>query len=192
VLGAGHLQHEHVVRVVVRRQAGGPGWGQVGVGLDGMAEPQLELAAEARRGGPPALESLQDDRGAGPEQVERPAGIDQVVDARGAGAGCLRVIARGQYLTVAHEANRRPAQPRPGEGAVDVGQGQHVVERAGVAPPMGRHAEAVFTEGEDVPDAARQSVVGPGRAQESVWSASLLSAGPSSGSTPSASSAPSA
>ena len=63
-LGPGHLQHEHIVRVVVRREALVLGRCDVRVDLDRVAEFGGQPAAEVDQRRPGAMQSLQDQRGA--------------------------------------------------------------------------------------------------------------------------------
>jgi hypothetical protein len=74
-----------------------------------VAEHELEVAAEAGGGLPPSLQALEHHRGPAREQVEHPAWVDQVVEARRAGARRAGVVRRRDRLAVTDEAERRVA-----------------------------------------------------------------------------------
>ena len=115
LLGACGLEDEDVVGVGVDREALRAGRGQVGVGLAGVAELELELGDQPGQRRPVAVQALEDDRGAAVEERQRLAGVDQAGE-RPAGEGGAAGVRR------LRQAPRRPA-PRRIEGvriAVDV------------------------------------------------------------------------
>ena len=135
-LGAGHLQHQHVVLVVVARQPGGAGRGQVGVGLHRVAGGPLEAAAEPGHRKGRALEALQHE---GRPLVYRrgdAAHVRDVVEAgpadphRGGGA------VGWEGGAVLHEAEGGTARGRQQE-SLDLVDAQEVVE-ALAGPPVQR------------------------------------------------------
>ena len=76
-LGAGGLEDEDVVGVGVDREALRAGRREVGVGLAGVAELELELGDQPGQRRPVALQALEDDGRAVVEEGERLAGVDQ-------------------------------------------------------------------------------------------------------------------
>jgi hypothetical protein len=124
-----------------------------------MPERQLELPAEPGGGLPPPLQALEHHRGAAREQVEHPPRVDQVVEARRAGAGGAGVVGGCQRLAVTDQAERRMAQAGARERVVDVVQRQDVDERPARSPQVGRGSERGREEEPGVADAATQGGV---------------------------------
>ena len=106
LLGPGGLQHEHVVGVLVDGEPLGPDRRQVGVGLAGMAEVELELGDQPGQRRPVAVQALEDDRRAVLEERERLARVDQAGERP---AGQRR--GRGCRSTRAAPSRRGPAAP---------------------------------------------------------------------------------
>ena len=119
------LEDEDVVGVAVHREALRPGRGQVGVGLAGVPERELQLGDQPGERRPVAVQALQHDGGAALEQVDDLARIDQagqgLAGQGGAGAGVARLR---QHRAVAGEAHGGRADRGRGEQVVDVVEGE--------------------------------------------------------------------
>ena len=126
------LQDEHVVGVGVHREALGAGRREVGVGLAGVAELELELGDEVGDRGPVALEPLQHDGGALVVQAHQLHRVDQPGErlagqAAAAGEGRL-----GEHRPVVGDPDGGGADRRLGQQVVDVGERQHRLAERGV------------------------------------------------------------
>jgi hypothetical protein len=111
MLDAGHLQHEHVVRVVMDVEALRDRRSQINVHLHRVRQLDLELAAEVRQRRPKAVDRLQHDRGAVREQLVDASGVDDVVQLARLDARLLRIERRRQRLPLLHHTERREAKP---------------------------------------------------------------------------------
>jgi hypothetical protein len=129
-LGAGDLQDEHVVHVVVVVEAARLRRRDVGVDLDGVAEVGDELLGERHDRGPGAVQGLQHERGAVGEQC-REAGVVDLVGDAGTHAAAGREGAGGQGAAVLRDPQERGTQAVGGDEVVDRGLAEEVVEGAG-------------------------------------------------------------
>jgi hypothetical protein len=103
-LGARQLEHEDVVGVVVHAEAAGAGGRDVGVGLDGVRERELEGPAEPGEHRLRPLQALKDDGGPTPELLEDARRVTDAGHGLAADAGRAGVGGRVQRLAVPHEA----------------------------------------------------------------------------------------
>jgi hypothetical protein len=117
----GHLQHEHVVHVVVRIETARGRGCHVGVHLRGMPQLAHERTREGHERRPRAVQALQHDRRSGRELGQDLRGVDLVGDFRAVAAG------RGEPACGQHVALLRHAQEGRAQGAL----GQQFVDRVG-------------------------------------------------------------
>ena len=113
--------------VGVEPEALGAGRRHVGVGLHGVAERALEVAAEPGQRQPLALEALEHDGGAGREVGVDPADVGHVVEHLRPEADALGVGLRVEGLAVPDEAEGGAPHERGGQQVVDVVERQQVV-----------------------------------------------------------------
>ena len=125
-LGAVGLHHEHVVGVGVDREALGPRRGEVGVGLAGMAELELQLRDQVADGRPVALQALQHDGGALVVQAHQLHRVDQPGERLAGEAAAAGERRLGQHGAVAGDPDRGGADRGLGEQVVDVGEREHL------------------------------------------------------------------
>ena len=120
-LGAVGLEDEHVVAVLVDREALGPGRGEVRVGLARVAELELEAGDQVGERRVVAVQALEDDRRAVGEEGQRLARVDQAAE-RLAGDG--RALPDERRI-----AEHLAVLGHPDGGSTDAGAGQ---QRVGV------------------------------------------------------------
>ena len=142
LLGAVRLQHKHVVFILVGVESLRAGWGDIGVGLNGMPQRLFELPAEESEGLPVAVHALEDHGCPGGELAEHGLGVQHACGRLGAGASCLRVAARREACAVPHQSECGQAQALGGDDAIDVVQGEQVVE---ASTPFGRSVKGSLT-----------------------------------------------
>jgi hypothetical protein len=133
-LHPGHLQNEHVVRVVVDVEALRHRRGEIDVHLDRMRELGLEVPTEVRQRCPIAMESLQDDGRPIPEQLVHAPGVDQVIEIARLDPGALRVARRREGRSFLDHPESGEAEPPLRQQAIDVGKREKLVERFRAGP----------------------------------------------------------
>ncbi len=131
-LGAVGLEDEDVVAVAVHREALRAGRGQVGVGLAGVPELDLEVGDQPRQRRPVAVQALEHDRRPAVEEGGDLARVDQSGERSAGQARRARVRRLGQHAAVLGDPDRRRPDRRLGEQVVDVVEREQPDEQVGV------------------------------------------------------------
>ena len=104
-----------------------------------MSQGLFELSAEEGERLPIAVHALEDHGCPGAELTEHRPGIDYAGGGLGAGAGRLRVVGGGKAVSIPDQSEGRQAQTLGGDDAIDVVQGEEVVEApTPFGPPIER------------------------------------------------------
>ncbi len=133
VLRARDLDHEHVVRVVVRIEPARGRRGDVGVHLGGVAEVRDQLPGERRDGLPCAVQALEDQRRTAGELLEHLGRVELIGDL-GAEAARTGERVRRKYRALGGHAHERRAQSAVGDELVRSARAEEIVEAVRVAP----------------------------------------------------------
>jgi hypothetical protein len=127
VLAPGHLQDEHVVNVMVGREALALRGGDVGVDLRWVAELVGHPRPELHERGPGAVQALQDQRRAVGDAGQHLV-VGGLVSDTGSGPAAAGVRRRRQDGAVLGHAQKRCSQPTLGDQLVHRGGGEQVRE----------------------------------------------------------------
>ena len=127
VLRARDLDHEHVVRVVVRIEPARGRGGDVGVHLGGVAEVRDQLPGERRDRLPCAVQALEDERRTAGELLQHLARVELIADL-GAEAARTGERVRRKYRALGGHAHERRAQRAVGDELVRSARAEEIVE----------------------------------------------------------------